>query len=82
MKGVAVGMAVGGASVLLLKVKVTQADGQAGVIGLTAEGRGAHCGERARAQAVGRHDLTVWKERGERSPGQRESQSFIEVCFD
>lgn len=49
VEGVPVGVVVAVASVVLLQVEVTQADGQAGVVSLTPEGGRAHCGEGARA---------------------------------
>lgn len=63
MECVAVGMIVGGVSVILLQVEVTQADGQAGVIRFTTQGRGAHRGEGAWAKTVGRNNLTVCRGR-------------------
>lgn len=59
VEGVAVGVVVGGAPVLLLQVEVAQADGQAGVVSFAPQRGGAHCGEGAWAQAIGRNNLTV-----------------------
>lgn len=85
---VAMGLSVGGASVLLLQVEVTQADRQAGVISLPSQRGGAHCGEGAWAQAVGRNNLTVWRGsrekrewggEGERKKGQQ--LIVVLLCF-
>lgn len=50
---------VGVASVLPLKVEVTQANRETGVVCPTAERGGARRRERARAQTVRRNNLTV-----------------------
>lgn len=63
VESVAVGVGVGGASVFLLKVEVTQADGEAGVVCLAPQSGGADCREGAWAQAVGRNNLAVWRGR-------------------
>lgn len=85
MEGVAMGVIVVGASVLLLQVEVTQADGQAGVVRFTPQGGGAHCGERAWTQAVGRNNLTLWKGRERKGSGnetEREEQLIaVLLCF-
>lgn len=47
VEGVAVGVSVGRAPVLLLQVEVAEADGEAGVVGLAAQGRRADRGEGA-----------------------------------
>lgn len=59
MRGVAVRVPVSGASFVLLSVEVAQANGEARVICFTAQRGGADGGEGARAQAVGRNDLTL-----------------------
>lgn len=69
VEGVAMGVIVGGASILLLQVEVTQADGQTGVVRFTPQRGGAHCGERAWAQAVRRNNLTLWKGRERKESG-------------
>ncbi len=86
MKGVAVGVIVGGASILLLQVEVTQADRQAGVIGFTPQRGGAHCCEGAWTQAVRRNNLTVWKGRKEKGKWdldreRRVVNSGLTLCF-
>lgn len=59
MEGVTVGLSVDGTSIVLLQVEVTQADRQAGVVGLVSERRGAQRGERAWTEAVGRNNLAL-----------------------
>lgn len=66
VEGVAVGVSVSGAPVFLLQVEVAQADGQTGVVSFAPQGGGAHRGEGAWAQAVGRNNLAVWKWRREK----------------
>jgi len=63
VEGVALGVVVAVAAVLLLQVEVTQADGQTGVVSFPPERRGAHRSEGAWAEAVGRNNLAVWKEK-------------------
>lgn len=84
----AVGVIVGRASIILLQVEVTQADGQAGVVSFTPQRGGAHCGEGAWAQTVRRYNLTVWKGRGEKrkwdGDGERTAvnSGLTVFCFD
>ncbi|TNN77852.1 hypothetical protein EYF80_011909 [Liparis tanakae] len=80
VEGVAVGVVVAVAAVLLLQVEVTQADGQTGVVRFPPERRGAHRGEGARAEAVGRNNLTVCKEKEtERELNETESHRLKEA---
>ena len=69
------GVAVGGASILLLYVEVTQADRQARVVCLTPQRRGADCGEGTWAKTVGGNNLTVCKGKAEEKDRERKREN-------
>lgn len=64
------GVSVSGPPVLLLQVEVAEADGEAGVVGLAAQGRRAHRGEGAEAQAIWRNNFAVCKGKVEVGGGE------------
>lgn len=78
VEGVAVGLGVDGPPVVLLQVQVAQADGQTGVVGLVTQRGGPQRGEGARAEAVGRNDLAVWKGR---ELGSGQENATVKTCL-
>lgn len=63
MDGVALGVSMGGPSIILRQVEVTQAYRQTGITGFMPQRRGLHSGERVWAEGVSRHNLAVWKKK-------------------
>lgn len=86
MEGVVVGVVMSVASIFLPQVEITQADRQSGIVHIMPQGGGAHCGEGAWAEAVGRDNLTACKGREEGGgvvEVERGEQWLITLfCFD